>query len=323
MKKFLSLLLTLTLVMGMVACTKTPVNNTDNDQPDEIIPSAELTALQSEIANDGKLIGVAYLGWLEGDLKTACKDLAGLDYTKDFPFLRANVKQAENEGYRMYMIIPADKEVSVSVCKCEFDEEYMPYGGEELVSGNEPILIRGNISDTIPNLYVVAQKGSKKVEYTPMQSGMDGRLENSENKIFDFTPYDLMSEFSAYDRVPDAVFCGSWIAFANDGVGEERALGLEINPDGTVSYVYGIGNSEILEQFEGTWTLDENDILKLELVGGPPESIQNPVVPEPYDCNPSFTWEMTAEGLNLTHIDGDEILFGTKGQTFQFVTKEN
>ncbi len=211
---------------------------------------------------------------------------------------------------------------TITVCKCEFGEEYLPYDGEELIEANEPILVRGNISDTIPNLYVIAKKGSEKVCYTPVQSGMDGRLENSETKVYDFTPYDLMSEFSAYDRVPDAVFCGSWIAFENDGNGEERALGLELNPDGMVSYVYGIGNSEVLEQFEGTWTLDENDILKFELVGGPLGSVENPVVAEPYDCNPSFEWEMTAEGLSLTHIDGDEILYGTKGQTFEFYVNE-
>ena len=76
----------------------------------------------------------------------------------------------------MYLVVPADDSVTISVCKCEFDDDYMPYDGEELISTNEPVLIRGNMSDTIPNLYVIAKKGSEKVEYTPVQSGMDGRL---------------------------------------------------------------------------------------------------------------------------------------------------
>jgi len=322
MKRFILLILAFVIVLGLTGCTEKPVPGNENNNPEVQTEAKELTELKDKIKADGKLIGVAYLGWLEGDMETACKDLAGLDYTKEFPFIKDIDKCAENEGYRMYLIIPADDSVTVSVCKCEFDDEYMPYDGEELISTNEPVLLRGNMSDTIPNLYVIAKKGSEKVEYTPVQSGMDGRLENSENLVYDFTPYDFMDEFSAYDRVPDAVFCGSWIAFENDGNGEERALGLELNPDGTVSYVYGIGNSEILEQFEGTWTLGENDILKLELVGGPPESVENPVVAEPYDCNPSFEWEMTTEGLSLTHIDGDEILYGTKGRTFKFVANE-
>ena len=318
MRRFILLLLAFSIVLGVAGCREKPVPGGEANKPEVQTEPSLLAELQGKIRAEGKFIGVAYLGWLEGDLETACKDLAGLDYTKELPFIRDIEKYAENEGYRMYLIVPADDSVSVSICKCEFDDAYMPYAGEELISTNEPVLIRGNMSDTIPNLYVIARKGSEKIEYTPVQSGMDGRLENNENKVYDFTPYDFMAEFSAYDRVPDAVFCGSWVAFANDGNGEERALVLELNPDGTVSYVYGIGNSEVLEQFEGTWTLDENDILKLELEGGLPESVENPVVVEPYDCNPSFEWEMTTEGLILTHIDGDEILYGTKGQTFEF-----
>lgn len=322
MKRLVLLLLAFVLVLGIAGCKEKTTDNVETKKPESQTEVAELKELKDKIKADGKLIGVAYLGWLEGDIKKACKDLAGLDYTIDFSFIKDIDKYAENEGYRMYLVIPANDNVTISVCKCEFDDKYMPYDGEELISANEPIIIRGNMSDTIPNLYVIAKKDSEKVEYTPMQSGMDGRLENNENKVYDFTPYEVMPEFSAYDRVPDVVFCGSWVAFENDGNGEERALVLELNPDGTVSYVYGIGNSEVLEQFEGTWTLDENDILKLELEGGPPESVENPVVAEPYDCNPSFEWEMTTEGLSLTHIDGDEILYGTKGQTFEFVINE-
>ncbi|MBR1969522.1 MAG: hypothetical protein IKA17_04105 [Clostridia bacterium] len=322
MKRFILLLLAFVLVLGLAGCKEKPALGGETNKPEVQTESKELTELKDRIKADGKLIGVAYLGWIEGDAETAKAELSKLDYVEDISFIKDIEKYAENEGYRMYAIVPADNQVTITVCKCEFGEEYLPYDGEELIEANEPILVRGNISDTIPNLYVIAKKGSEKIEYTPVQSGMDGRLENNENKVYDFTPYDFMAEFSAYDRVPDVVFCGSWIAFENDGNGEERALGLELNPDGTVSYVYGIGNSEVLEQFEGTWTLDENDILKLELVGGPPESVENPVVAEPYDCNPSFEWEMTAEGLSLTHIDGDEILYGTKGNTFEFYINE-
>lgn len=322
MKRFILLLLAFVLVLGLAGCKEKPVPGGETNKPEVQTEAKELTELKDRIKADGKLIGVAYLGWIEGDAETAKAELAKLDYIEDISFIKDIEKYAENEGYRMYAIVPADDSVTISVSKCEFDDEYMPYDGEELISTNEPVLIRGNMSDTIPNLYVIAKKGSEKVEYTPVQSGMDGRLENNKNKVFDFTPYDKMSEFATVDRLPDAVFCGSWVAFASDGNGEERALGLELNPDGTVRYVYGIGNSEVLEQFEGTWTLDENDILRLELVGGPLESVENPVVAEPYDCNPSFEWEMTAEGLSLTHIDGDEIIYGTKGQKFEFYVKE-
>mgnify|MGYP003303795348 FL=1 len=327
MKRFILLLLAFVLIVAITGCSKKPVSNNGNDvETPGLTLSREgeeaLSELQEKISADGKLLGVAYLGFIDYDTKFDMEEFKKQEHIKALPLIENIYEYAENEGYRIYAIVPADNQVTITVCKCEFGEEYLPYDGEELIKANGPILVRGNVSDTIPNLYVVAKKGSEKVEYTPVQSGMDGRLENSEDKVYDFTPYNYMAEFSAYDRVPDAVFCGSWIAFENDGNGEERALVLELNPDGTVSYAYGLGNSEILEKFEGTWTLDENDILKLELEGGPPESVENPVVAEPYDCNPSFEWEMTAEGLSLTHIDGDEILYGTKGNTFEFYVNE-
>ncbi|MBQ3054907.1 MAG: hypothetical protein IJC88_02265 [Oscillospiraceae bacterium] len=35
-----------------------------------------------------------------------------------------------------------------------------------------------------------------------------------------------------------------------------------------------------------------------------------------------LTWEMTAEGLALTHTSGDAILYGTNGATFTFPSTE-
>ena len=321
MKRFILFLLAFVLVLGLAGCKEKPALGGETNKPEVQTEAKELTELKDRIKADGKLLGVAYLGWIEGDAETAKAELAKQDYIEDISFVKDIEKYAENEGYRMYAIVPADDSVTISVCKCEFGEEYLPYDGEELIEANEPILVRGNISDTIPNLYVIAKKGSEKVCYTPVQSGMDGRLENSETKVYDFTPYDFMAEFSAYDRVPDAVFCGSWVAFENDGNGEERVLILYLEAEGYASYAYGLGNSEILEKFEGSWELD-GDVLKLNLNGGVVEGVDEPIVISPYPLNASFEWEVNPGGLELTHIDGDAILYGTKGQTFEFYENE-
>ena len=321
MKKYIILLLAVVLVLGLASCKDKPAGNNEKDKAQVQTEPSLLDELQGKIKADGKLLGVAYLGWIEGDAETAKAELAKQDYIEDISFVKDIEKYAENEGYRMYLVVPADDSVTISVCKCEFDDEYMPYDGEELIEANGPILVRGNMSDTIPNLYVIAKKGSEKVEYTPVQSGMDGRLENGEKLVYDFTPYDKMAEFSGSDEIPDAEFCGNWIAFANDGNGEERSLILELNTDGTVSYAYGIGNSEVLERFEGTWKLD-GDVLKLNLNGGVVEGVDEPIVISPYPLNASFEWEVNPGGLELTHIDGDAILYGTKGNTFEFYVNE-
>ena len=326
MKKYILLLLVFVLIVAITGCSKKPVSNNGNDvETPGLTLSREgeeaLSELQEKISADGKLLGVAYLGFIDYDTKFDMEEFKKQEHIKALPLIENIYEYAENEGYRIYAIVPADNQVTITVCKCEFGEEYLPYDGEELIEANEPILVRGNISDTIPNLYVIAKKGSEKVCYTPVQSGMDGRLENSETKVYDFTPYDKMAEFSGSDEIPDAEFCGSWITFANDGNGEERSLILELNTDGTVSYAYGIGNSEVLERFEGTWKLD-GDVLKLNLNGGVVEGVDEPIVISPYPLNASFEWEVNPGGLELTHIDGDAILYGTKGNTFEFYINE-
>lgn len=327
MKKFISALLSLLLIFSIAGCTNAPAGKVEKGENDIEAPKTPavqekdpLSEVQEEISADGKLLGVAYLGFVEYDSEFNLAEFKKQDHVKALPFIEDIYSCVGSDGYRVYAIVPADNQVKITVSKCEFDENYMPRAGEELINANGPVLVKGNVSDTIPDLYIVATKGDVAVEYTPVLSGMDGRLENSEDKVYDLTPYDKMAEFGGVDRLPDAVFCGSWIAFENV-LGEERVLLLDIRADGTLEYAYGIGNSEVLEQFEGTWELD-GDMLKFFMEGGVIDSMENPVVLLPYDCNPTFTWEITADGLNLTHTDGDEILFGTKGKTFNFMAAE-
>ena len=302
MKKYILLLLVFVLIVAITGCSKKPVSNNGNDvETPGLTLSREgeeaLSEFQEKISADGKLLGVAYLGFIDYDTKFDMEEFKKQEHIKALPLIENIYEYAENEGYRIYAIVPADNQVTITVCKCEFGEEYLPYDGEELIKANGPILVRGNVSDTIPNLYVIAKKGSEKVEYTPVQSGMDGRLENSETKVYDFTPYDKMAEFSGSDEIADAEFCGSWVAFENDG------------------------NSEVLERFEGKWKLD-GDVLKLNLNGGVVEGVDEPIVISPYPLNASFEWEVNPGGLELTHIDGDAILYGTKGNTFEFYVNE-
>ena len=214
MKKYILLLLVFVLIVAITGCSKKPVSNNGNDvETPGLTLSREgeeaLSELQEKISADGKLLGVAYLGFIDYDTKFDMEEFKKQEHIKALPLIENIYEYAENEGYRIYAIVPADNQVTITVCKCEFGEEYLPYDGEELIKANGPILVRGNISDTIPNLYVIAKKGSEKVEYTPVQSGMDGRLENSENLVYDFTPYDKMAEFSGSDEIPDAEFCGN------------------------------------------------------------------------------------------------------------------
>ena len=211
MKKCILLLLVFVLIVAITGCSKKPVSNNGNDvETPGLTLSREgeqaLSELQEKMQDEGKLMGVAYLGYVDYDAKLDLTEIKSREYVKELELVENIYTYAENEGYRVYCIVPADNQVTITVCKCEFDEEYMPYAGEELIKANGPVLIRGNVSDTIPDIYVTAQKGDLVVEYTPIQSGMDGRLENGEGKVYDFTPYDKMAEFAETEEQYDAEF---------------------------------------------------------------------------------------------------------------------
>ena len=120
MKRFILFLLAFVLVLGLAGCKEKPVPGGETNKPEVQTEAKELTELKDRIKADGKLIGVAYLGWIEGDAETAKAELSKLDYIEDISFIKDIEKYAENEGYRMYAIVPSDNHVTITVCKCEF-----------------------------------------------------------------------------------------------------------------------------------------------------------------------------------------------------------
>lgn len=269
MKRLLLLLLSFVFAISVVGCKEPdPAPDIGKDKVD--IPTgqteqSELTELQDKIANENKLFGIAYLGWFENDAEWAKEELLKQDYAKDISFVKDIVKYAEYDGYKMYAIVPANEEITVTVCKCEFDDDYMPYGGEELISTNQPFMIRGNMSDTIPNLYVIAQKGSQKVEYAVTHSGMDGKLENDKNVFYDFTPYSTMPEFNRVEGTDNekvatdpSLLEGNWkmVSGETDGyqfTAEEEGIDSELTMvvgNDAVTAKYYFSTEFITERFE-------------------------------------------------------------------------
>ena len=177
------------------SAAETPATEeSDAEDTPETVESDALAALREKIKAEGKLFGVAYLGGFDGDAESAKAALFGQTYLDDLAFVKDIEPYVVQEGWQMYCIVPVDDTVSLSICEYVFEE--VPCVGEELLFTNEPVLLRGNVSDIVPNLCIIATKGAERVEYCPMQSGMDGTLVDSDDLIFDFTPYTKMPEFS-------------------------------------------------------------------------------------------------------------------------------
>lgn len=292
-----------------------------------------LDALQKEIADSGALFGVAYLGYAElPNWMDVCVYVEANGFADAFPFLLGVMEDHAvlHEGGEVYAVVPAGKDISLTVSDFFMDDDaYIPERGEDLltVTDGKPLLLRGNVSEVVPNLLITAEKGSKSVEYNPCISGMDGSLVVDEG-VYDFTPYELvMGGYPGYDPVPDPAFTlNTWYAQHYDGNGNLLAMTLMLNPNGTVEYSYGWPYSGVFEQFAGTWseerTGDEiGDMrLLLELTGGPVDDLGEPIQGEQYEMSCDFAWELQGSALVLSHEDGSPLLYGTEGDWYTFMS---
>ena len=283
-------------------------------------PAAEdpaLSALRAEIADGGALLGVAYLGYTElpdwADLAAYVEEGGfeeSLPFLLDIPEERAVLQ----EGGEIYAVVPRGEDVTVTVS--DFLMQDNPVRGEDLltVSDGKPMLLRGNISEIVPNLYITAKDAvGNTVEYTPCLSGMDGSLVTASG-IYNFTPLALI--YPGYDPVPEPVFTGTWYAQNYDGDHNLMALTLTLEPDGRAFYSYGEPYSEVLESFEGTWTEGTNGTeigdwwIRLDLTGGALDESGN--VQQPHALTGTFNWDIDASALVLCHAEGSPLLRGAE-----------
>jgi hypothetical protein len=348
MKKIISLLLVFTLcAMLFVSCTQendkpdvknnNDVTETDDSQgnkttskPDKSEKEDELlTELRKQISDSGAKLGVAYLGYFVETFDDTKDYFKYLGLYEDYPF----VEEMElgdlivNENNEMYLIVPADNKETVKVYDGVLNEETYELEKGEILgesANGKPFLLLCNVSEIIPN--VIISTGT--LEYSPCLSGEDGELVENQD-IYDFSPYEKIKEY--YDIQngladgADPIFCGSWFGESENGDYELMAMNLELYVDGTATYVYGVGNSEPTEWFMGEWSFDpDRDMILLDMYGGPPNDYEDSdeLFIDPYELKCGFKWDMDYRDdgtyLILTHEEGDPILWGKNGATFEF-----
>ncbi len=234
MKKIIVIIMLAALLL--TGCGKIQTPDEPQSQPDQ--PGIQQTSpgeegaplndayseMQKRVADSGKLLGVAYLGYYETDTAGAIAQLKNEAFWNDFAFLEelADTPQrcALEEGCEWYAVIPAGDHVSLEALENAFDWEaefelgVNPAPGETLASGS-PLLLRCNISDILANTVVRASDGSTTVEYEPCLSLEDGRLSNYSGLVCDLTPYERMEIFSGQE---DMLSDQSYIEVNREGI---------------------------------------------------------------------------------------------------------
>lgn len=197
----LCLLLMLSLLTGCRSGNTTPPVDDSPATTTEPAPTDPPTsqdpyvaALQERMQEKGCLVAVAYLGSADLQYPDFSTYVERSGYPEKMPFL-LNVPEenvAFRAGMEFYALIPAAG-VSLQVYAYGMDETGNCVRGEELLNtpGNEVLVVRGNISDIIPNLLVVAKnQEDMEIEYSPYISLRDGKLAGGEG-IWDISDYDL------------------------------------------------------------------------------------------------------------------------------------
>lgn len=164
----------------------------------EVPPSGSEQALaefQKEIQAEGSLCAAAYLGCQSGEFTEFYEWLEAAEVLAEYPFLEelAEERSVLAAGEEWYAIVPADNSMTLTVNETAFDEtDYSLKAGKELlqVSDGSPVLLRGNISDIMPNLMVTVVKNTgESLVYCPALSLRDGYLQKAEG-VYDFTQYE-------------------------------------------------------------------------------------------------------------------------------------
>lgn len=303
-------------------------NPSKNSEKNEEMEDASLTELRKVISDNDAELGIAYLGYNSGGFDDIKKYLDEASIYELYPFAKDVDGDSfySTENSELYLVVPAES-TTVEIYSGVLNEEEYQLEKNELVGKAEngkPFLLGCNVSEVIPN--VILSVGD--FEYVPFISGMDGRLVPND-EVYDFSPYELIMEYFGVEigEISDgesAAFCGFWMGEAEDGDYVVNTLSLTLSVDGTAEYIYGIGNSEPTEGFEGTWSYDANrDMILLDMYGTPfddsLDSDEKYADPRTIECGFKWYIDYRDDGkyLVLTHEEGDTILWGKNGATFE------
>ena len=138
-------------------------------------------------------------------------------------------------------------------------EEYLlsEYEPVEAVPGNElgrfmdgkPVLMRGNISEVVPNLYFETENPDGSfLGYNPSLSMRDGSL-NMVDGIYDLTPYETLG--IEKETIEGEEFVGIWNVVEPDRFEDT----LSLNPDGECFYGIVDDDGELVVMYSGFWEM--------------------------------------------------------------------
>lgn len=332
MKRWLAL--AMACALALTGCGKeeapspapeTPPSVTQPAVP-EVSASPELERLRADITQSGALVGVAYLGSVElPGFADVSIYLEANGFGDKHPFLYDIPEEhlVRQEGCEIFAVVPASPDVRLTIREYVMNDELTDGApGDVLLSipDGAPVLLIGTATELISNLYIQAEDSTGlRVDYVPCPIAENWYLNPGEG-VYDFTSTELLGQFGPGNgHAWWLALCDTWYTRFYNGDGEEMALTLSLMPDGRAEYSYGYPNSEILERFEGSWSVPEDQQLMLELHGGPQSSQGSTTSGESYPLTSFLHYEFYGNTLVLNHESASPLLAGAQSAQFSFL----
>lgn len=346
-RKITALFLAVTLIISLTGCVKKPKNEvttaatettvatvstaaTESTAPTESKAESEISMIRSDMLIMGNIAAVAYLGYFEGgynELDTYFETVADPEVCS-FLFEIDKDHYVELEGNELYCIIPYDGQSEVAVYEWIIDEsnDFEGEPGDVMYYSEtgEPVLVKGNISEVMPNIMVeVNDPDGSIIEYVPCLSGMDGTLVKPlyGETILDITPYENLGYDFSFDPAT-LLLTEYWEVEAYSAYDETYSGSFAFHDDGSVEFMYGLQGEIYNVFYEGVFyeSTDESHpedtyIIELELI----ENNSPYLVEETTVTALRFMNDPSSIYVNMEYVEGDA-LFGIEGQTFYFLT---
>ena len=177
--------------------TPTPVP-TPEPTP-ESVPMTREELDEAMFAAD-QVCAVAFLGCSKERLNVGAPSLLATGgYNWLYPFLgeTRNIQMIEYNGDEIFAVVPRS-DVTVQVCQyfLSTDYEFTERPGQVMVTlrGGQPMILRCNTSDTLPNTVLLIDGAGPTVSYIPRLSLADSSLLRTSDRVMDLTIYDFAME---------------------------------------------------------------------------------------------------------------------------------
>ncbi len=189
-----------------------------------------LTALQQKINYNGKVAGVAFIGYVDSESSEV--DLrayyASSETGKAYPDL-VHAPPYMAEGQELYAIVPVNEKGTITLYPSAMTEngEYADDKSNPLHVGEpgEALLLRCNLSEIYANVLITVTDGGGALDFRPSLSMENGHLQETAG-VYDFSIYEETPDECSVqiateilleaDEVKDAIEHGMKIMYTGD-----------------------------------------------------------------------------------------------------------